>query len=371
MNEELLKYQIGVTLIKGIGPALAKNLIAYLGGVEAIFKEKKQNLAKIPGIGTVLSNEIVSQDVLPRAEAEVEFILKNKIRSLFYTDKAYPYRLKECPDSPVIVYYKGEQSLNDGKFVSVVGTRKITHRGKEICKEIVSELASKIPHVNIVSGLAYGVDICAHKTALDANTPTIAALAHGLDRIYPGSHRSTAVKMVKQGGLITDFMSETMPDRQNFVRRNRIIAGMSDATVVIESAARGGALITAELANDYNRDVFAVPGRTPDEWSAGCNKLIKHHKAALIESADDIIRFMNWEVSKQKMENTQTLLFEELSETEQRIITLLRPEEEGIHVNELTVKMNMPFNKLSSLLLEMEFKNLIKCLPGGMYRVIG
>ncbi len=370
MNDELLKYQIGITLLKGIGPTLAKNLIAYLGSVEAVFKEKKQNLAKIPGIGTVLSEEIVAQDVLQRAEQEVEFVRKNKLNALFYTDKAYPYRLKECADSPVIIYYKGNQNLNDGKFVSVVGTRKATEGGREICKKLVTDLALKVPNLVIVSGLAYGIDICSHRAALDAGVPTIAALAHGLDRIYPGAHRGTAIKMLGQGGLITDFMSETNPDRQNFVQRNRIIAGMSDALIVVESAARGGALISAEMAFDYNRDVFAVPGRPDDTLSVGCNRLIKQNKAALIESADDVIRFMNWETKKKHAGHVQTILFEDLSDEEQMIMAAIRREEEGINVNELTVALNLPFSKLSSRLLEMEFKGLVKCLPGGMYRVV-
>lgn len=367
---ELLKYQIGITLIKGIGPNLGKNLIAYLGGVEAVFKEKKQNLAKIPGIGDILSSEIVSQDVLRRAEEEIEFIEKNKLQTLFYTDKSYPYRLKECPDAPIILYYKGNVNLNEGKFVAVVGTRKATDSGKEICKNIITDLSAKISNTVIVSGLAYGVDICAHKASVDAGLPTIAVLGHGLDRIYPAIHRPTAVKMLEKGGLLTEFMSGTKPDKPNFVQRNRIIAGMCDALLVVESAVRGGALITAELANDYNRDVFAIPGRINDELSGGCNKLIKQHKAFLVESADDIIRFMNWEVVEKTSENIQTLLFEDLTENEMKIISILRQKTDGIHVNELAIILGVSFSKLSSKLLAMEFKGLVRCLPGGMYRIV-
>ena len=372
MNDDLLKYQIGITLIKGIGPNLAKNLIAYLGGVEAVFKEKKQNLAKIPGIGGVLSNEISSQDVMKRAEEEIAFILKNKIETLFFTHKSYPYRLKECADSPIMLYQKGSISLNEGKFIGIVGTRKATDSGKDICKNLITELASKVPNITIASGLAYGVDICAHKASVDSNIATLGVLGHGLDRIYPAIHRPTAVKMIQNGGLLTEYMSGTNPDKQNFVQRNRIIAGLCDALIVIESGRRGGALITAELANDYNRDVFAVPGRIGDEYSAGCNLLIKQNKASLIESADDLIRFMSWEVSPSSdTRNTvQQVLFQDLSEEEQTVIANLRQFPDGINVNDLTVQLNKPFNKLSSLLLKMEFKGLVKCLPGGIYKVI-
>ncbi|NLI71995.1 MAG: DNA-protecting protein DprA [Bacteroidales bacterium] len=368
--EDLLKYQIGITLIKGIGPNLAKNLIAYLGSVEAVFKEKKQHLAKIPGIGEVLSNEIASQDVLHRAEKEIEFIQKNKIQTHFFTSKSYPFRLKECPDSPIMLYYKGNRNLNEGKFIGIVGTRKATEYGKDICKQMVSDFSKKLPDITIVSGLAYGIDVCAHKASCSSNLPTIGVLGHGLDRIYPGMHRSTAVKMLKNGGLLTEFMSETNPDRPNFVQRNRIIAGMCDALIVVESGKKGGALITADLANDYNRDVFAVPGRTNDGFSAGCNMLIKYNKASLAESADDIIRLMNWEVSDVKTREIQASLFEELTENDKEIISILRKNADGVNVNELAILLNKPYSKLSSKLLEMEFKGLVKCLPGGMYKVV-
>ncbi|MFV0391938.1 MAG: DNA-processing protein DprA [Paludibacteraceae bacterium] len=372
MPDNLLKYQIGITMIKGIGPNLAKNLIAYLGSVEAIFTEKKQNLVKIPGIGEVLSKEIVSQDVLKRAEKEIEFIEKNKIQTHFFTHKSYPYRLKECPDSPIMLYYKGNLNLNDGKYVSIVGTRKATESGKAICENIIETLSRKIANLVIVSGMAYGIDICSHKAALDCNLPTIGVMGHGLDRVYPPLHRATAVKMLDCGGLLTEFMSETNPDRQNFVQRNRIIAGLCDALLVVESGVKGGALITADLANDYNRDVFAVPGRIGDELSGGCNALIKYNKASLVESAEDIIRLMNWEENKtsKPAEIIQTTLFENLSEEEYEIIGLLRQNPEGINVNEMTILLQKPFSKLSSKLLDMEFRGLTKCLPGGMYKLV-
>jgi len=219
--------------------------------------------------------------------------------------------------------------------------------------------------------LAYGVDICAHKAALDTGLPTIGVIGHGLDRIYPASHRPTAVKMVQEGALLTEYLSQTNPDKQNFVQRNRIIAGLCDAIVVVESGIKGGALITAEIANDYNRDVFAYPGRLTDEWSVGCNALIKNNKASLIESADDILRFLNWEKHESgKATVVQTAMFVDLSDDEQCIITSLRQSMEGIQVNDLALKLIKPISKISSLLLELEFKGLVKCLPGGMYRIV-
>lgn len=371
MNYENLKYKIAITLIKGIGNNLAKNLIAYLGSVEAVFTEKQQNLAKIPGIGDVLSHEIMNQNVLKRAEEEVEFITKNKINAYYFTDREYPYRLKECNDAPIMIYSKGNCNLNDGKFIGIVGTRNATEYGKENCKQLIHDLSNTLPNTIIVSGLAYGVDISAHKASLEFGLPTIGVVGHGLDRIYPAVHRSTAVKMVENGILLTEYLSRTNPDRQNFVQRNRIIAGICDAIVVIESAARGGALITAEIANDYNRDVFAFPGRVGDEWSAGCNALIKNNKASLIESADDILRFMNWEKNMtSKTAAVQTALFLDLSDEEQNIVSLLRQYSDGIQLNELSIQLEKPISKISSMLLEMEFKGIVKCLPGNVYRII-
>lgn len=371
MNQSSLRYKIGITLIKGIGNNLAKNLIAYLGSEEAVFSEKQKNLAKIPGIGEVLSQEIIKQDVLSRADEEIEFILKNKIQPLYFTDRDYPFRLKECADSPIMIYTKGNCNLNNGKFIAVVGTRNATEVGKENCKKMISDLSELQHNSIIVSGMAYGVDICSHKAALDSGLSTIGVIGHGLDRIYPAIHRSTAVKMVENGMLLTEYLSQTNPDRQNFVQRNRIIAGLCDAVVVVESAFRGGALITAEIANDYNRDVFAFPGRVGDEWSAGCNALIRSNKASLIESAEDIVRFMNWETQNSaKPANIQTALFVDLSDEELEIVSILRQLPDGLQMNELAIKFDKSVSKISSLLLEMEFKGIVKCLPGNVYRIV-
>ena len=371
MDLEKLKFRIGITLINGVGNNLAKNLIAYLGSEEAVFKETPKALSKIPGIGSSLAKEIINhKEALVRAEKEIEFILKNKIQYLYYADKNYPFRLKECPDAPLILFTKTARNLNDGKFVSVVGTRNATAYGKEICNHFIQTLAA-VPNLAVVSGLAYGIDICAHKAALDNHLPTLGVIAHGLDKIYPPTHRSVAVRMLDKGGLVTEYLSNTNPDRPNFVQRNRIIAGLSDAVVVVESGIKGGALITAGLANDYNRDVFTFPGRVHDEWSKGCNKLIQQNRAALIHSADDFIRLMGWEdtLSPQK-QIVQTELFINLSDEEMQIFTVIRKHPDGIHVNELSILSAMPYSKLTALLLQMEFKGLVKCLPGNVYKAV-
>ena len=270
-----------------------------------------------------------------------------------------------------MIYTKGKCDLNNGKFIGIVGTRNATGYGKELCRKLINDLAAIQSNAVIVSGMAYGIDICAHKAALDYNLPTIGIVGHGLDRIYPSAHRPVAVKIIENGMLLTEYLSKTNPDRQNFVQRNRIIAGLCDATVVVESATRGGALITAELANDYNRDVFAFPGRVGDDWSAGCNALIRNNKASLIESAADILKFMNWEQpADSKTSNIQTTLFPDLSDDEQNIVSLLRQTSDGLQLNEMSIKLEKAVSKISSMLLEMEFKGIVKCLPGNVYKIV-
>jgi DNA processing protein len=369
MNHDQLKFRIGLTLIHGIGNNLAKNLIAYLGNEEAVFKEKARTLAKVPGIGETLARQIANhQQALQRAEKEIEFMEKFGVGCCYYADDEYPRRLRECFDAPLILYTRCNQDLNQGRFIAVVGTRNATEYGKENCKKLISELKN-IENVVIMSGLAYGIDICSHKAALEQNIPTMGVIAHGLDRVYPGAHLGVARRMTENGGLITEYLSETNPDRQNFVQRNRIIAGMSDAVVVVESGPKGGALITAELANDYNREVFAYPGRNTDEWSKGCNTLIKRNKAMLIESATDIIQLMGWENNGSSKKLIQTQLFQELSKEEQLIIDILQQNESGLQVNEMVHKSLLSYHKLSSILLELEFKTIIKLLPGGIYKI--
>ena len=364
--EELI-YKIGIGLIPKIGDVTAKKLIAYCGGVEAVFKEKKEALLKIPGINKVLTDEILRQNVLNRAEDEIQFIEKNHITPLFYLDEDYPFRLKNCNDGPIMIYYKGNKNLNNAKVLAVVGTRMATDYGKRLCDDFMKEFASL--DVLIVSGLAYGIDINAHKSALANGLPTIGVLGHGLDTIYPSAHTNTAKQMLDNGGLISEFLSNSRCDKENFPRRNRIIAGMSDATLVVEAAKKGGALITAEIANSYSRDVYAVPGRVADTYSQGCNFLIRTNRAALVESASDLIYMMGWEAKTKKNKVVQQQLFVELSEVEELLKGIVA-ENGQIPIDSIAYKCNLPVSKVSAILLNMEFMGVIRTLPGKIYSLV-
>ncbi len=364
MAKEILKYQIALTLIPGIGDIVGKKLMAYCGGVEAIFKENKNALLKIPGIGNATVNSIISQKVLNSAENEIKFIEKNNIQPLFYTDKKYPQRLLNCEDGPLLLYYKGNVDLNTKRIIGFVGTRKATNQGRVICERFVEDLKTK--DVLIVSGLAYGIDSYAHKAAIKNEMQTIGVLGHGLDRIYPAQNRKLAIDMLNNGGLLTEFKSLTAPDRENFPKRNRIVAGMCDAIVVIESAKKGGALITAGLANSYNRDVFAIPGRINDEYSMGCNMLIKSNRAALAESAKDIAYIMGWDDVKVNVK-AQRDLFLQLTNEQKSIYEIIIDAKE-ISIDKLVIKSNMPASKVAATLLILEFEGLIQSLPGKLYK---
>ncbi len=370
MTNQNLLYQIGLTLAKGVGDIIAKQLIESVENIEILFKEKKRLLEKLPGVTLRLAESIQNPEVLRRAEREIEFIQKNRIQTFFYTDENYPQRLKECIDSPIVLYYKGNADLNAKKIISIVGTRHATAYGKETTEKLLSEIAVFYPDIVIVSGLAYGIDVFSHKAALKESLPTIAVLAHGLDRIYPQQHKNTAVEMLQKGGLLTDFISETNPDRQNFVKRNRIVAGISDCTIVVESATKGGALITAEIASSYGKDVLAIPGKINAHYSKGCNKLIKENKAALVENAEDIIKTLCWEdIKKEKsIGPVQTNLFPDLSEEEQKLYKILSQGE--LQINLLSLQSNMQVSKLSAYLFEMEMKGIVKCFPGGVYKLL-
>jgi DNA processing protein len=278
--------------------------------------------------------------------------------------------LRECDDAPLALFYRGNADLNALHVINMVGTRHATPYGQDICTRFLADLSVLCPNALIVSGLAYGIDIHAHRAALQNHFKTIGVLAHGLDRIYPAEHRKTAVSMLEQGGLLTEFTSGTNPDRQNFVKRNRIVAGMSDATVVIESAAKGGALITAELAESYHRDCFAFPGRCNDEYSIGCNNLIRKNQAVLITSAEDLVKAMGWENSPKTEKTVQRELFPDLSEEEERIVKRLGKMSEGLQINTLVIDTNIPVNRMSALLFELEMKGVIRALAGGVYRLI-
>lgn len=370
MSGSELIYRIGIELIPKVGSVNAKKLIAYCGSAEAVFKESKKNLLKIPGVGEVIASEVVSQTILSKAEEEIRFIEKYEITPLYFVDSEYPERLRQCEDGPVMLYVKTKSNinLNSDKVLSIVGTRKATSYGRGVCEEIILGLKNKGYRPIIVSGLAYGIDIAAHKAAVKHNLPTIAVLGHGLDTIYPSVHRTIARDIVEQGALVTDFISKTNFDRNNFLRRNRIIAGLADATIVVESAVEGGALVTADIANSYNRDVFAVPGNVTSEYSKGCNRLIKQNKAALVESADDIEYLLGWQVKSASIPKQTSIDFESFSAEENQILSYLKSQgEETIDV--ISINTGVPVSKTLSVLLKLEFAGAIVSKPGKIFAI--
>jgi DNA processing protein len=369
MPEEVsLKHKIALGLIPRIGDINARKLVAHSGSVEAVFHESYRTLTKIPGIGSGLARSISDRSYLETAEKEAEYVTKHNIRTFFYLDNDYPFRLRQCDDSPVVFFFRGNCDLDAAKILSIVGTRSATPRGKELCEKIIGSLAAGHPEMIIVSGLAYGIDIAAHKAALSSNLPTIGVLANGLKTIYPSIHKPTADAMLKNGGLLTDFLSDALPERNNFIKRNRIIAGLPDAILVVESGIKGGALITADIAASYNRDVFAVPGRPDDQWSSGCNSLIKSNKAALAECAEDIENFLGWSPEK-TAQPVQKTLFSEMTESEKMIFELLSKESE-LSIDDICRSLDLPVYKLSPLLLQMEFKGMVRFYPGNIYRTV-
>jgi DNA processing protein len=364
----LLKHKIALGLIPRIGDINARKLVSHFGSVEAVFSESYRNILKIPGIGPELAGYVCNRSYLEIAEKEAEYIERNNIRTYFYLDNDYPFRLRQCDDSPVVFFFKGQCDLDSNKILSVVGTRNATIRGKELCDSIIGELAKSHPDLIIVSGLAYGIDIAAHKSALANNLQTIGVLGHGFKTIYPSVHSPAAKAMTSKGGLLTDFLSDALPERNNFLKRNRIIAGISDATLVVESGEKGGALVTADIAASYNRDVLAVPGRPEDQWSKGCNNMIKSNKAALVENASDIEYFLDWTPEKARSP-VQRSLFAELEDHEKAIFELVAKEGE-MTIDSICRTLNVPVHKLSSQLLQMEFKGALKCYPGNLYRTV-
>lgn len=367
MDELLMK--IALNAIPNIGPKLVRRLVAYAGSVEAVFSEKKRFLEKIPGIGEVKASQFDAHKLLFEAEKEVNYIRKEGIQPLFYLDENFPYRLRECEDAPVIIYIRGEVDFQVPKVLSIVGTRKASEYGKACTEEIVGYLAECYPDLLVVSGLAYGIDITAHKAAMNNKLKTVAILGHGFTFLYPSLHTNYAKKIMKQGALVTEFQSHQKPDPGNFVSRNRIIAGLADATVVVESAVKGGALITAELANSYNRDVFAVPGRGTDTYSGGCNNLIKKNQAAMVEKGADIESAMGWFRKKEKSGTIQKSLFVSLTPEEEKILGYL--EETGdSSLDEISMSLEMPVARTSATMLNLEFNGMVKNLPGNYYRKI-
>ncbi|WP_316739249.1 DNA-processing protein DprA [Pedobacter aquatilis] len=359
-------HKIALTFIKSIGPVNAKNLLAYCGSAEAVFLASRKQLLQIPGIGEKTVEAILKTDALERAQEELNFIEKHGIEVLFFSDENYPKRLKNCADGPILLYFKGKADLNHPRIISIVGTRNATDYGKALCKQLCEVLSAY--DVLIVSGLAYGIDVAAHKECIANNISTVGVLGHGLDRLYPQVHKPVTQKMVLNGGLLSEFPTKTDPDRQNFPQRNRIIAGIADATIVIEASIKGGALITAEIANSYNKDVYAFPGRTTDVYSEGCNFLIKTNRAGLINNANDLIYYLGWddEVRKKKIE-TQTTLQLNLTANEQKIVDVLKDNQ--LTIDELSITAGIQQSKLAIILLTLEMQGAIISLPGKIYKL--
>ncbi len=360
--------KIALTKIKGIGPKSSRLLLAYFGSLENIFISSKKELQQIPGLSSNVIQQLLSKSYLTACEQELRFVEDHHIELLWYEDENYPQRLKQCDDAPMLLYNKGNISLNQGKVISVVGTRNASPYGKKLTEYLLNEL--KEYHVHVVSGLAFGIDIYAHRAALQLKLPTTAVLGHSLDRIYPYEHRDTAKEIMEAGSLLTEFPSGTLPDRMNFPMRNRIIAGLADVTVVVEAANKGGALITAEIANSYDRDVCAFPGHVDQPYSAGCNYLIKTNKAHLIQEPQDLIQLMQWQKTNLKKTSSglQLPLLPELSSDEKLVFDFLRDENQA-SIDDISYYCNWPASKLAVTLLEMEMTGLIQTLPGKIYKL--
>ena len=343
----------------------AQTIIEHHANIRDIFPDASEKL--VNGLRNI-------DEARARAEAELEFCPKHGIQPLPMNDEHYPARLRECDDAPLMLFYRGNADLNQQRVINIVGTRHCTAYGKDVISRFVRDLKSLCPQLLIVSGLAYGVDINAHRAALENGYETVGVLAHGLDQIYPPRHRETAVKMISQGGLLTEFFTQTNADKVNFVRRNRIVAGMSDACILVESAARGGGLITARLSRDYNRDVFAFPGRVGDEYSEGCNNLIRNNGAALITSAQDFVEAMGWitdaQLNEARQKGIERQLFPSLSPEEMQIVGALQKQNDQ-QINMLSVTSNLPVARLTAILFEMELKGVVKVLAGGTYHLLG
>lgn len=368
MREDALYHMMALSMIDNIGPVAARTMISYCGSAEAVMKATKRELMTIPIIDDFRANAVVNSNVYEKVEKQLKYNDSKGIASYTYLDKSYPQRLRHFDQSPIVLYFKGDGELNHGRTVGIVGTRSMTERGAEICKDIVSEL--KRYGVQIISGLAHGVDAMAHKTALNQDVSTIGVMGHGHDTMYPAAHRAMAQKMEQDGGTLTEFAikmsdAEKYPLKERFPMRNRIIAMLSDVVIVVESAKKGGSMITAEFANDYNKDVFAVPGRLSDKYAQGCNNLIKINKAHLLESAADVAYIMRWDdMDADKL--VQRSLFVELDEDEQSVVDLFQ-DRDAITIDEMIHQLNVPNSEISTLLINLEFKGVLKALPGKKY----
>lgn len=366
VDDQAWIHRISLGMLKGIGPVNARNLVAYCGGVDPIFTDKKlkNTLAKVPGIGAKLIASITDKKVLPAAEKELAYVRKHKLRMLFYLDADYPGRLKQAEDAPVLLYVKGPADMNAERMVSIVGTRTPTEEGKRLAVELVEGL--KEARATIISGLAYGIDITSHRAALRNGLPTIGCVAHGLDKLYPGEHAATAKELVEEGALISELPSGSPFAPGNFPARNRVIAGLSDCTVVVESGPKGGSLITADIANSYDREVFAYPGRPTDPRSEGCNALIQRNQAALVTCAKDVLRLMEWLPIAKKKVPVQAALFADLMPDEQTLVDIIKAKGR-VDIDELCVQSRMAQGKAAGLLLNLEFNGVVRSLPGKVY----
>lgn len=364
MNTELL-HRIALTMIPELGPVCIRALTDHFGDASLIFKAKKKEIAAVDGIGEARARQIKDWNDFAETEKELRFIEKHQIHALFLTDSDYPKRLLHCYDPPTILYYRGNADLNASHIISIIGTRNNTEYGKQITEQLVAGLHSQ--QALIVSGLAFGIDAIAHKAALHNSLPTIGVLAHGMDSLYPVQHTSLAKEMLQQGGLLTEFRKRTKPDKHNFPKRNRIVAGMADATIVIETAAKGGSMITAELAHTYNRDLFAVPGKITDTKSNGCLKLIQQNKAMLFTDASQLIETMGWEEKKKTQKHVQKELFVHLTDNEKRITSLLQ--DKTLPIDELYLQSGLSSSTVAAAILNLELQNVIMALPGKMYKL--
>jgi DNA processing protein len=365
LNTTELHHQIALSMLSGVGPKNARLLVAYMGSPSAIFESKANLRTSVPGFSKERFRSLNRTKALVDAEKTLRFIEKNAVSTHFFTEQSYPYRLKQCPDAPVLLYSKGSPELNPNRTVALVGTRNMTPYGKKIIHELIRHL--KGFNVQVVSGLAYGVDNEAHRCCNRHGLSTIGVLGHGLDRIYPHRNKKTAQDMLSAegSGLLTEFPHDTLPDRENFPQRNRIVAGMTDATIVVESGAKGGSLITAHLANDYNRDVFAYPGNIDQDYSKGCNYLIANDKAHLITSGKDLTSILGWE-KKTTSKPIQGNLFENLNGDEKKIVKLIR-EFEKVSLDVMSIRLKKPVSLLSGLLLGLEIKGIVMMIPGQKY----
>ena len=373
MDQEIF-YTMALTRLTNFNYQQALELYKTVGSAQLLFEHRNEIGDIIKDASPRLMEALKDwNEPMRRAEAEIRFMEEHRIRALTLTSDDYPQRLTECPDAPIIIYYTGNADLNQTRIISIVGTRRMTTYGEDLIRRFIRDLRQYCPEVLIVSGLAYGVDICAHKQALENGYPTVGVLAHGLDQIYPYRHREVAAKMINRGGLLTEFMTQTNADKPNFVRRNRIVAGMADATILVESGAKGGGLITADIAQSYARAVFAFPGNVGQPYSEGCNNLIRDNGAGLISNAEDFVKAMGWldetRLQQAIADGIERNLFPDLSPEEQQIVSLLQ-QTNGLQLNIITVKTGIPIGRLTALLFQLEMKGVVKPLAGGIYHLL-